>query len=950
MRLKALKAFTILASWSVATGAGHAQKLPDSQMTIYPGGLVDLAVPDGKARAFAMQIASVDDANGTVASFRLETVRAARVVESRRMAVQEPGGIYVEEFQRPFDRLRIRDDEGTVYAKLNVVNFCFKNLYGEEGCLQNPDKVSDDGAITRDASGDSEDTSSTDEQTDSGTDNGDTSSEPTTDTTSTDDEPTGDTSGGGDEPTDTEEPTTSPGTDDTSEPTGEDPSTVDDTSGGTDDSEETVSEPEGDGRFHGMNTPIRRIADTLPADQVVQVQAGPYHAGYLPYMPWRNQAVLFNGWQGKVPQGYSWQNYLTKSDTEVNEHGIPLWPADAPEGLTYWSSGGVWFGSKDTGTSDIEGTWELTYDPRADLRFQNSGLSTVSESQGRAVFRCDAGQECNYSMVLFSAPADMRAPQLVQLTDKDGRSLRDANTTYTTRQRWREAAWGYNGLRTMDASGATDANAQVIRYDEFPQETGATWHARLTKGNGAAPKSFAPVVSRLKAAYEIGAVYHHNFPHLFLENKNAFDPELIGAWFKAIWDDGSIPLTKKERLLNDYELQHVDEFGADMLAHQDWITDNQIKVEVSNETWNYGNPWWIQTNYFNARADWVASRMGRPEPTGYPKEAIQTGYETVKAIARLRKKYPEIEWRGVFAVQTAYTLNWKGEKDLPDTPSGMWNRTLSGQMEGYRLFWQDYDNNEAEWSELYAPEPAKPGDWFEVQGTTYFGVHSTLSDMKTHFGGLEPDEAAALLADPAKWPELRKHLLTFFVTGPETPGEITDDGGRQPQDASLAGIKIYFRTLAEHANALGMEVTSYEGGNHSNPGGYYKDLFNTQPGLADFWFDFAWSTEMGLIQASVHDAAVESGWKGLADFTLFQGSNGRNIFGSRRHMADVTPRYCEYARWMSASPVRPVGLAEDAGLKSPHERCGGLIQYLNQAKANNYYVNQTIPAPETFLE
>ena len=105
---------------------------------------------------------------------------------------------------------------------------------------------------------------------------------------------------------------------------------------------------------------------------------------------------------------------------------------------------------------------------------------------------------------------------------------------------------------------------------------------------------------------------------------------------------------------------------------------------------------------------------------------------------------------------------------------------------------------------------------------------------------------------------------------------------------------------------------------------------------------------MGLVQTAVHDAAVDAGWVGISDFMPFEGGAPFYAFGARQDFDHVTPRYCEYVRWMHSNPTVPVGL-EDDNPTIPQARCGAMIAYLNQAKANNYYVGEEIPEASTLI-
>lgn len=901
MRFIRAAVFGVSSILALATAAAGAT---EKGIQLRPGGSVEVNVPGGIARSVEISFDSLIDRRSSVSALQLEAISNNQIVGTKTLAVNAPGGKVLQRFAQPFDKIRVLDKKGTVRALISNVTFCERSSTSATKCTQAV------GAAAVAAPGG------------------------------------GATSAVG-----------KPGNANTGAAGGTNGGTGGNVGPSVPQAPVTGATPApGSGRFHGERTPISRMT-------TVKVQAGPYaHGSYLPTQPWIDQAKLAHMWSYRR-RG---DEVIRKIDIQLNEFGMPLFPAGHRPGTgTYMSAGGIWMGTRHQGAVDVAGTWEVQHAANVKLNLWTRDMEIVSETPTATRVSCALNASCAIMIQIEEAPAGARAPTLVQITDGNGRAVsdkRDLANGLITRERWRKALYGYGELRMMVGSSATDISSSVIRYDEFPNMDFAIWgenapkldfkrreglaNLKNTKG---LRKAFVPVEARLRAAYEIGAVYHHNFPHLFLEHRGDIDPALIGEWAVALWADQSVPMEKKLALFNDYELQHVDAFGADMMANQQYIVNNQVKVEVSNETWNYAFPWNIQATYFERKAQAVADKMGRPDLPEAMKSHIQTGYDLTKTVARLRKMFPAIEWRGVMAVHTARSGTARNPKNpAPETPSGYRNLSLHSLMTGYELFWQDYEANRGEWSQLYAAKPARPGDWFEVQGTTYFFLSAELPDGKTHLGGIPPEELQRRVANRRQWPALRAELLDFFVNGDADRGAVTDPRGKVAGISSLAIARRHFRALSEHAAVYGMQVGSYEGGSHANPGTYYKDRLDEFPELALFWRDFADSVEMGLIQASVHDAAVAEGWMTLSDYDLFNAETDYHIFGTRRSFEHLSGRYCEYARWMPVQPTRPLGLA--ANTPTPRAECGRLLTYLDQARANRYYVGQTIPTLTSLLE
>jgi hypothetical protein len=954
---------------SGAANAGSEASSANGTWSLSNGGFIELEVPKGRARAVIVELSEVADRNGTLANFRVEVHRANRLIASRRVLLQEPGGTFAHEFNRPFDRIRVYDDEGTLEARVTKVTFCPVRLAREELCSTeiDPEWRAVEGAPDRQDSEIDDGREKPVLVADGGTaKKGDAAwpikidpvipvrvDRPQTGTGSGSGNGNGGSGGGG---------TGGNGGNGGNAGGGGSGGQTDGSSGGDTGGSPGAGGNEGSGGdtgaaddfpFFGERTPITRMTG-------VTVQAGSkFYAPDTETNPWADQSKL-TGLPG-VYDGFTLA--MPRRSILLNALGMPIFES-AWAGKTV-RMGWVWgMTNQDFGSEDVAGTWLLSYGPDMEVELSSS-MNMISEEPGRKVYRCIRGRSCTSDIVIKRAPDNAKPPVLCQLTDGDGRKVSDCddlNDGLITRERWRRAMYGYGEFRPMTMSSTTDRSSSMIRYDSFARVEDASWNTQnpsvdtygveglkdLNSDRGIM-RQWVPTEARLRAAWEMGAIYHHNFPHLAFEHRGDVDPKVVGPWAEELWADQSIPLQNKLALFNDTELQHVDEFGADVMANRQYVVKNQVKVEMSNETWNFANPYFIQHHYYLARAEKLAKDMGRPVPdTGHP-VAIQTGYDLTKAIARLRKQYPAIEWRGVMAIQTAYVMQDKTNHPWHATSDKWINYKLKSQLEGYELFWRDYEANRETWSKLYASKPELPGHWFEVHGTTYFSLSARRDDMKTHMAGLPPAELKEYLADRSKWPALRAEILDWFVNGPADPGQPTDERGSRVASGSAAQLDHWFRVLANHAALSGMQVGSYEGGNHADYGTHYYGRTDEFPGLKAFWRDFHDSTEFGLIQAAVHDRAVDAGWKTLADFDMFERRAESTIFGTRRTFADVNPIWCEFARWMPRNPPKPKGLEDAVDLKSPHQKCGAMIDYLNQARNNGYYVGQRIKSPEELI-
>ncbi|WOI53774.1 hypothetical protein [Parvularcula sp. LCG005] len=919
---------TVLSALFGVTGAASAA----DELQITQGGYAEVAIPR-LARGITIRLEDIVDTSGPDATFRVQIYEGKVQTGYRRVTLSETDGYVTLYNQRAFDRVRIVDDEGTVSARLTGLSLCWSKPinfdYCEHARWNSMPARFEIGTKTQYIYAGGYDASKYGGETAGYTEflKG---IAPEVEAVEVAEEQQAPTSGRG------ELPMTMP----------------------SQEVEVPVVEASTAGR--GPGTPITRMDH-------VAVQAGVVlPGGYTATDPWIDHFKISKNWTFNNGN----QVLLKASEIEMNENGMPVQTADMRYDWNHFLVAGyLWDGLRISGSDDAKGTWRMWTDGSSELHPWNNNIEFIKKTPYLLEFRCV--ERCVLMFRVSNVKDGATPPHLVQLTDADGRAvndIRDLENGLLTRERWRRAMYGYEELRWLSESGANSPGMPIIRYDRFAKMPNASWNssgnvvpnrldekqvasepqANIRTGMGSKYTS-SPVEARLRAAWEIGAVYHHNLPPQFTNSKEDIAPEVFGQWAVDLWNDPSYTEAERRSVLNDYELQHVDEFGADIVRNQKYVVNNQVKVEVGNETWNYAFSYNIGLRYMQRLAEHTAKMMGREADwKGSKPENIQTGYELTKAIARLRYKYPDIEWRGVMAVHTGSASDYRFHGNPPpETPSGLVNLSLHGMMDGYNLFWEDVANH-PELAEMYAAKPEKPGDWFEVQGTTYYSVESMLADGKTHIAGIPPTELAARVADRSQWPALRAEILDFFINSPATPGEASDPKGRTAATASLPRIKQLFVALAEHAAVYGMQVGSYEGGNHSSIGTYFYYMKERPPGLMEFWRDFSDSVELGLIQTAVHDAAVEAGWMRLADFDLFNGATKEYIFATRKSFEDITGRYCEYVRWMPQNPTKPRGLEDAADLEKPQERCGGMVEYLNGAKANNYYAGQKVPDLSAF--
>ncbi|MEM9989977.1 MAG: hypothetical protein AAF723_10710, partial [Pseudomonadota bacterium] len=323
---------------------------------------------------------------------------------------------------------------------------------------------------------------------------------------------------------------------------------------------ETEDDANDDFPFHGERTPITPMTG-------VTVQAGMGAGSWLPSGTWLNQMNMSGPWRPN-----SKKDDALKRNVHFNQYGMPS--VKEGEEQPIFSTSMLWSATNRMTSKDVAGTWELTIPEGVKLRFsKRKGVNILNRDDRKVIFQCTEDVSCAVRPQIISAPKDAKPFTLIQLTDGKGRRLSDKEGLekgYVTREPWRKAMWGYGDLRAMNSSAVLTKGPGVIRYDEFPDMTHVGWQniaKRFTengklgaydiKAQTGVKKIASPVVARLKAAWEIGAVYHHNLPHLFLEHRGNINPEVIGQWAVDLWADQSIPLESKLAIFNDNELDHI---------------------------------------------------------------------------------------------------------------------------------------------------------------------------------------------------------------------------------------------------------------------------------------------------------------------------------------------------------------------------------------------------------
>lgn len=559
-----------------------------------------------------------------------------------------------------------------------------------------------------------------------------------------------------------------------------------------------------------------------------------------------------------------------------------------------------------------------------------------------------------------------------------------------------DTSTGYDAYTSGGVAWRNTAPTELQDLTRTATNPGATFgHSKIGK-NGAVT---------LRAAWEVGAYYHHNFSNYCFQNladindnyATALPAEWtsetstltlgqaflnsMGEWaltsdkLNGLWVDSNVPQAVRDAQFNATEFDHIDAFGADMLDNRAYVRDGRILVEHANEPWNssgsvfnrnftYMRRWGALMAALNGRADPNDSASGVFYDSGqgwYVMDGMRaTGYAITKAVARLRKRYPEFQWVGIMACKTNDESNFNPQGPEVGLAGGYYNISLRQMLLGYEDFWTDYDANPS-WASEYAPQPASPGDWFQVNGTTYYYFSLTRNSANS-LGGIAPAELQTRAADglanggasSTEWRDLAIAIRDAFIhlDNPDLAGGASPILTEEEAADANFGMPRYrrtFRALAEHAAAYGMQTGSYEGGNHGNYGA--DNLSGGLPSaeLHAFWDWFQQSIYIAECQQAVHDEAVSAGWISLADFDMYgltpNGPTDDPAFGTRRAWDEASPRYAEYVNRMAGAPggsrtseSLPSVQGNVANLKTPYARCGtALLDHLRNASANSYY-------------
>ncbi len=984
----------LIAASCVATavpGALSAQaSANDLSPIITPGGHIDIAVPNGKARSVSIDLSDVIDSRGSIAGLKVEAVRGRQSIGRRTALVREPGGSVTLQFARPFDRVRIHDSEGSVTATVSNIQFCPIRVMRDGTCLSAHGPIKAKIAkwpIYALAAGE---TPGTVPGTVSPGDRPAPVVRPSTPQTPV--APSVPTQSPGEGAKPPAAPVTPPSTP-VSKPTPAPAAPPAKTPAPTPAQPETPSQPpvtptlppevipedqnEEEAPEAPEETPETNeeavFGETRPIDRenVFKVQIGSGH---------ENPFIDKGGIGSYCHYSDIYNNIKTyMQDVKFDENGLPIFPNGDRDDHVFLC-GDQFFGSGNAinaiSVEAEKGSWALSVLKNDGIEPNTYGMSDHRDSALRSTFKLLNDQaQFRYRI---RRPLDER-PRLIREKDANGADLgtqEDLEKGVATTREWRRRFRGVGEVRVMDISGALGPD-DLIRYDRFPDSMdsllwkaaspitgGQNAQADLGKGTGYF-YNHTPLEARLRMASEVGAIYHHNFPCRMFEHKGNYEPGVIGQRVQSWFARQEVPLEVRESLLNDTPYQHVDEFGEDMLEMRELVTDDKVLVEIANEIWNYAPPYRDCLDYMERRHDWLAEQRGfMKDVPAAQKSMVQAGYDSTIAIARLRREFPELQWVGIAAIHTANFSDWVVRPQTfcepPETPSRTFNLSLYSFICGYQQARQDIMNDPALSADLAIP-PETFGDWFRVQGTTYF----LFSYCRTKNEALTAQRCADVaprdrIYTPGGY-DLRqlvnlqeseiKSMLSMelrdFITKKSNEGRADSRPGETA--FSLDWQREAFVALAEHAAAEGAQTGAYEGGNHRNWGSE-SQCWNVGMNEAECrelrrkYARIERSTEWALMQAAVHDEARDAGWITVSEFEPIGAQGEEYSFAAARDLYDVTARYCETVRFFVPNVI-PMGMTALNVGKSPQQMCGGMDEYLANAKDNNYYIGNDIPDP-----
>lgn len=692
-------------------------------------------------------------------------------------------------------------------------------------------------------------------------------------------------------------------------------------------------------------------------------------------------------------------------DMTYNAQGVPLIPTalETADPNHYIDLGKMFAFSEQlpsrpaVNADDVAGTWVYECDANTTIDWQLAPAAnwtvisqTSTRIEAKGIPTADA-PTLTIRPYITSSNASSAQPTLIRTKFADdsptGNVARHA-AGYICRQEFVEQAWGADYVRVMNNSGAIGDNALVVRFDQVADVSDLGWFCigspfpykfnpfaptaapsyDVVDGSGV-PGVYFPYEARVRMAYELGSSPHITLPPYLFENAENYDPVVLGPSAEEWWADGSLTDSQREAFLNDTELQHIDAFAAKMLTLRNVLVDNKCKIEVGNEGWSTAQPYSTFRDYALRAFPFVSASMGRStaSPAGTDMSMVHHGYLVTKAIARLRKQAPAIQWVGVMAGFLTDIVPNSPFTAGPTVDGGFYNRTLFSLAEGYRLFWEDFNNN-PNWATLYAPEPAALGHWFHfsVSGYHYlqgFPVEAgnvpvdqadSLNGNKTVIAAMAPATLEATSADSALWQLMWQDWIEWNFDG-------TVQAGQYGALSTAADLRRRFRAAVETAAHYGARCEQYEGGGHMTLGQHYSDKIGEWPSmLPPMWQAFQESTEMALLNAQARDIALDPGatkggapipgFVGLSHFTVFQASaDGSYTGGLRRSFADHSPSWIEITRLFDATKSPPPGTT---GLVSWATTYPNGQAYFDAAAANDYYHDGafTIPTPNALLQ
>jgi len=760
-------------------------------------------------------------------------------------------------------------------------------------------------------------------------------------------------------------------------------------------------------------------AALTPMQQTVQLQHSNVRYGGLTYILPKDRLMTEATYRAGPRSGTI---LLQPHELNFAENRLPLWPADHdPASGNALVIHNLFYDDNGRGAAGAEsyGTFKLINDSpdlTINLEPRAGGLGTVTVGPGESgTITISDGDTTGFHLAITAGDPATASFVLLQTHDQFGDPT-DAEARWAagrlTDRRAVVAAHGYGRYRDMNHAKFLGSNwTNGIRFQEFGDEDDYLWglydqtarryhnnptysyiggyRRDLIGGTGAETVAW-PLKARLQEAWEHGCVYEANLPVACLEW--ATEEEHIDADMIARFDYGdlvtmqdrsvldqtdrgfgtevlantAIPLDTRLSLLNDYRYEHVDRFAESVAQNADLLVNNQLVVELSNETWGANSqPYGPGANYLLIRRERRLAKYGITPRVNTLPNRIENGYASAEIAFRLRKVQPGIEWRmrapgqsdylsGLFFDHARLGLGRNGASEV--------NISAALFAEGVLEFIDDVNAGRLD-ADDYAPIPTGDlwewfGDYFELSVANYFNANIsnaahvgknyssffhtapfwTIDQNGDHVGS-DIDALAAYLDGHGpgsdRYHEIAHARLKTFMEKPEGNGN-----GQSALNSCREGIQKRWAAIKAFTDVyIGTDVAFYEGGKHTTLPKEWENHPQYWSVLRPFWVWYTKSLYNGLIQACTNDEAVAAGVKGLSDFNTY-GQIEATSWTIREAFGQITGPYADYVRFMPASPAVPPGAtAGELGL-TPHQRIGqATLDFLNAAAANDYYAS-----------